>query len=102
VWKQLNHPNVLPFLGVNTKLFSPSFCLISPWMENGNALSFLEKNPDHDRWGMLLEIAQGLNYLHHLNPQVIHGDIKGVSPFTFIFSAPSERIQCYDPGEYHD
>ncbi|KAF8989999.1 hypothetical protein BDZ89DRAFT_923820, partial [Hymenopellis radicata] len=33
VWKQLQHPNVLPFLGVNEDLLAPSFCLISPWME---------------------------------------------------------------------
>jgi serine/threonine protein kinase len=61
-------------------------------MEHGNVLSFLEKNPDHDRLGMLLEIAQGLRYLHNLNPQVIHGDIRGVSFFTFIFNAPFERM----------
>ncbi|KAF5371212.1 hypothetical protein D9758_004115 [Tetrapyrgos nigripes] len=79
VWKQLDHPNVLPFLGVNTVLFSPSFCLVSPWMENGNVLNFIDNNPDHDRLGMLLEIAQGLRYLHNLNPQVIHGDIRGAN-----------------------
>ncbi|KAJ6562311.1 hypothetical protein B0H19DRAFT_878386, partial [Mycena capillaripes] len=32
----LNHPNILPFFGVDDIVFQPSFCLISPWMENGN------------------------------------------------------------------
>lgn len=27
----------------------------------------------------LLDIAEGLNYLHTLLPKIIHGDIKGVS-----------------------
>jgi hypothetical protein len=27
----------------------------------------------------MLDIAEGLNYLHTLEPSIIHGDIKGVS-----------------------
>ncbi len=49
VWKQLNHPNVLAFLGVNMELFAPRFCLVSPWMSNGTLLDYLEKNPEHNR-----------------------------------------------------
>ncbi|KAF8144981.1 hypothetical protein K438DRAFT_1735653 [Mycena galopus ATCC 62051] len=40
---QLRHPNILPFFGVNVEKFSPSFCLISPWMANGNILDFMGK-----------------------------------------------------------
>ena len=49
VWKQLNHPNVLPFLGINMELFTPRFCLVSPWMSNGSLLDYLKKNPEHNR-----------------------------------------------------
>ena len=49
VWRQLRHPNILPFLGVSEELFAPSYCLISPWMINGNIMSYLEAHPDHDR-----------------------------------------------------
>ncbi|KAK0439163.1 hypothetical protein EV421DRAFT_872811 [Armillaria borealis] len=49
VWRQLRHPNVLPFLGVSKELFAPTYCLISPWMVNGNIISYLEVHPDHDR-----------------------------------------------------
>ncbi|KAK0421841.1 hypothetical protein EV421DRAFT_1677732, partial [Armillaria borealis] len=28
VWRQLCHPNILPFLGVSEDLFAPSYCLI--------------------------------------------------------------------------
>ncbi len=49
VWRQLRHPNVLPFLGISKELFTPRYCLISPWMVNGDVMSYLEAHPDHDR-----------------------------------------------------
>ncbi|KAK0222967.1 kinase-like domain-containing protein, partial [Armillaria nabsnona] len=73
--RNLKHPNVLPFLGVSTELFAPSFCLISPWMENGNIMSFLATNPGHDR--LVSEVASGMAYLHSLNPPIVHADIRG-------------------------
>ncbi|KIK68198.1 hypothetical protein GYMLUDRAFT_154178, partial [Collybiopsis luxurians FD-317 M1] len=47
VWRQLQHPNILPLLGVNIDIFHPSFCLISPWMDNGDIITFLKRNPQH-------------------------------------------------------
>ncbi|KAF8904008.1 kinase-like domain-containing protein [Mucidula mucida] len=79
VWRQLRHPNVLPFLGVTLTLCAPSFCLISPWMENGNIISFLQRYPSHDRLKAICEIAQGIRYLHELDPQIVHGDIRGAN-----------------------
>jgi serine/threonine protein kinase len=49
IWKKLDHQNIIPFLGVDTKLRFPSYCLISPWIENGNALLFLKRFPDAER-----------------------------------------------------
>ncbi|KIK50356.1 hypothetical protein GYMLUDRAFT_461935 [Collybiopsis luxurians FD-317 M1] len=77
VWRQLNHPNVLPLLGVNTELFFPSFCLISPWMDQKDIIAFLKKNPAHNLLSVFLEVAAGMRYLHSRNPPVIHGDIRG-------------------------
>ncbi|KAF9011554.1 hypothetical protein BDZ89DRAFT_963934, partial [Hymenopellis radicata] len=85
VWRQLRHRNVLPFLGVSNDLFAPSFCLISPWMENGNIMSFLERHPAHDRLQAICEISQGISYLHILDPRIIHGDIKGVGHFPSLY-----------------
>ena len=48
VWRQLHHPNILPLLGVNIDAFHPSFCLISPWMNNGDIVTFLKQNPQHN------------------------------------------------------
>ncbi|KAK7462961.1 hypothetical protein VKT23_007542 [Stygiomarasmius scandens] len=79
IWRQLDHPNVLPFLGVNTNLFEPGFCLVSPWMSNGDIMSFLKTHPDHNRISCLGQIAEGMNYLHSLQPPIVHGDIKGLN-----------------------
>jgi hypothetical protein len=43
-WRQLSHPNVLPFYGIHF-LEDPleiRFSLVSPWMENGNVVEFLD------------------------------------------------------------
>ncbi|KAF9262807.1 kinase-like protein [Marasmius fiardii PR-910] len=79
IWTQLSHPNVLQLLGVNTALFNTDFCLVSPWMVNGDINAFLEKNPNHDRLRSIQEIAAGLRYLHSRSPKIVHGDIRGAN-----------------------
>jgi serine/threonine protein kinase len=50
VWRQLSHPDVLPFYGVYHWDKNPArVCLISPWTENGNIVQFLRRNPEADR-----------------------------------------------------
>ncbi|KDQ16010.1 hypothetical protein BOTBODRAFT_89006, partial [Botryobasidium botryosum FD-172 SS1] len=76
IWSQLNHPNVLPFLGLCTLGSVPY--LVSPWMENGHVLDYVQKNSDVDRVRLLAQVARGLEYLHNLKPEpVIHGDLRG-------------------------
>ncbi|KAF5358869.1 hypothetical protein D9757_012308 [Collybiopsis confluens] len=79
VWRQLRHPNILPLLGVNIDLFSPSFCLVSPWMENKDVITHLNQNPDHSLYAVLSEVAAGLRYMHSIVPPLVHGDIKGAN-----------------------
>ncbi|KAK0223864.1 kinase-like domain-containing protein, partial [Armillaria fumosa] len=79
IWSTLSHPNILPFFGANADLFAPYTCLASPWMSNGNIISFLEQNPYHDRLKSITEIADGLKYLHNLDPIIIHSDIRGAN-----------------------
>ncbi|KAK0437918.1 kinase-like domain-containing protein [Desarmillaria tabescens] len=79
MWRQLRHPNILPFLGVSKDLFAPSYCMISPWMVNGNIMSYLEAHPDHDRLTLLIQVAEGMKYLHNHDPPIVHADIRGAN-----------------------
>ncbi|KAI6008846.1 kinase-like domain-containing protein [Pisolithus orientalis] len=78
VWSKLMHPNVLPLLGITTKLDS-TISIISKWMSNGNAHDYVQ-DPKVDPRPLLLGIARGLDYLHNRSPcPVYHGDLKGLN-----------------------
>ncbi|KAK7029779.1 kinase-like domain-containing protein, partial [Favolaschia claudopus] len=77
IWKDLNHPYILPLIGIDRDSFPDFLCMVSPWMEHGTVIDFLKKH-GHDMVEKLLyETAQGLEYLHSRN--VIHGDLKGAN-----------------------
>ena len=46
-WKHLQHPNILPLLGVT--LAEQRFAMVSEWMENGNINEFTQENPNVNR-----------------------------------------------------
>ncbi|QRV89033.1 cyclin-dependent kinase [Ceratobasidium sp. AG-Ba] len=48
--------------------------MVSPWMDNGDLLSYIERNPKTDRCKLLVDISKGVTYLHKRG--AIHGDIK--------------------------
>ncbi|KAJ3740233.1 kinase-like domain-containing protein, partial [Lentinula detonsa] len=78
VWHRLNHPNIATFLGTSYHMENrPS--LILPWFKNGSASEYLKlRNPDADRLRLILDVAEGLNYLHTCKPApIVHGDLKG-------------------------
>ncbi|KDQ52347.1 hypothetical protein JAAARDRAFT_138714 [Jaapia argillacea MUCL 33604] len=78
VWRQLDHPNVLRFLGVCYNNIPPVHdfpALLSPLCENGNILDYLRIHQDVERLPLLVQITAGLGYLHE--NLVIHGDLKG-------------------------
>lgn len=80
LWRQLSHPNVLPFYGIYQPDDSlPRLCLTSPWMENGNAVEFLNRHPETQCVHLVSDMALGLEYLHGLQPGVVHGDLKGAN-----------------------
>ncbi|KAJ8081024.1 hypothetical protein PM082_017864 [Marasmius tenuissimus] len=81
IWRQLRHPNVHEFLGITNELFEPSYCIVSPWMANGDVMSYCrERNSSLDvKVAMMQEFCEGLRYLHEHNPPIVHSDIKGVN-----------------------
>ena len=98
IWRQLAHPNILPFYGIfySDELRS-QICLVSAWMEAGNITEYLQTHPGSARMPLVgqviltltyillmsplkaLDVARGLDYLHRAKPKVIHGDLKGES-----------------------
>ncbi|KAI5999123.1 kinase-like domain-containing protein [Pisolithus albus] len=78
VWSKLEHPNVLPLLGITTK-FDRTISIVSKWMSNGNAHDYVQ-NIEVDPRPLILGIARGLDYLHSRTPNpVYHGDLKGLN-----------------------
>ncbi|KDQ10452.1 hypothetical protein BOTBODRAFT_36149 [Botryobasidium botryosum FD-172 SS1] len=77
-WSQLHHPNILPFIGKCT-LGDTSY-IVSPWMSNGDAPGYINRRPGTDRLRLLMQVADGLNYLHNgLERPVIHGDLRAAN-----------------------
>lgn len=59
IWRQLSHPNLLPFLGLY--YVENRLCLVSPWMSNGHVLQFLENAPpDTDRLSLVSTLSSFL------------------------------------------
>ncbi|KAJ7057695.1 kinase-like domain-containing protein [Mycena amicta] len=79
IWRQLSHPNLLPFLGAYYLEGSRSrLCLVSPWMEKGNIVRYLKNNPvGVNRLSLVLDVALGLEHLHRL--KLVHGDLKAIN-----------------------
>jgi len=53
--------------------------MISPWIDNGDIMGFVKRNPESDCLQLLIQVAEGLEYLHTRNPPVIHGDLKAAN-----------------------
>ncbi|KZP02198.1 kinase-like protein, partial [Athelia psychrophila] len=72
IWRQLSHPNVLPFYGVFVN--SWKLGLVSPWMKNGDMSHFLAQIGEIDCVPLAIDVAKGLEYLHSQN--ILHADLK--------------------------
>lgn len=75
IWKDLNHRNILPLIGV--VVLTDGFpSLVSPFMENGTAEIYFRRNRNVPRKAVfLLELAEAILYLHSQEPPLIHGII---------------------------
>ncbi|KAG8940203.1 hypothetical protein FRC04_005490 [Tulasnella sp. 424] len=93
VWHSLgDHPRVVELLGY--ALVDGNPCLISPWSRNGNVYQYLKKNPDADRRALILDVSEGLLYLHTRDPPIVHADIKGYN----VLVSDSGRAMLCDFG----
>ncbi|KAJ6469290.1 kinase-like domain-containing protein [Mycena sanguinolenta] len=73
IWRQLSHPNVLPFFGLSH--FDKRLSLVSPWMENGTMVEYLRTRSLNigSSFSLILDVAMGLECLHKSN--VVHGNL---------------------------
>ncbi|KAG8957733.1 hypothetical protein FRC03_009854 [Tulasnella sp. 419] len=78
IWAQLRDNCFVPLLGYS--FYGTMPCLISPWYEFGNVLQYMQQRPDASKPDLILDVIEGLYYLHHLNwPPITHGDIKAAN-----------------------
>ncbi|KDQ49155.1 hypothetical protein JAAARDRAFT_681065 [Jaapia argillacea MUCL 33604] len=77
IWKGLDHPYVLQFLGVASDVTSGSICLVSPWMVHGDMMTYLASRGSLGVSvnELLFQVASGLLFLH--SKDIIHGDLRG-------------------------
>ncbi|KAF8351806.1 hypothetical protein F5887DRAFT_912476 [Amanita rubescens] len=80
VWAKLHKQDqgkhIIPFHGFYS-LDGLPLALVSPWMNNGNALAYV-KNRDRDiNYGkLILGIAEGIKILHSMKPPIVHGNLR--------------------------
>ncbi|KAG8996049.1 hypothetical protein FRB90_012838 [Tulasnella sp. 427] len=77
IWSTAHHPNILPFIG--HQIDPDAAMLVSPWCQNGNLTQYIRRNSHltrSDKVKLLADSARGLEYLHSMEPPIIHGDIK--------------------------
>ncbi|KAJ7468569.1 kinase-like domain-containing protein [Mycena latifolia] len=111
IWQPLVHPHILPLFGVYREPLSSSLFMVSPWMEEGTVLCYLQANGRADVNKLLFEIAQGLQYLH--SQRIVHGDLCGrnilvtrdgsacLTDFGFSRYSGSSRHSSREGASYH-
>ncbi|XP_068469215.1 probable serine/threonine-protein kinase SIS8 isoform X3 [Phaseolus vulgaris] len=78
IMKRLRHPNVLLFMGA---VYSPErLAIVTELLPRGSLFKNLHRNNQtldiRRRLRMALDVAKGMNYLHHRNPPIVHRDLK--------------------------
>ncbi|KAG9005099.1 hypothetical protein FRB93_009969 [Tulasnella sp. JGI-2019a] len=69
----LRHKNIVPMLGYTTAFGDYRIAFVIPWYANGTLDLYIRKNTQADKHQLLLDISQGLAYLHSLDPPFVHG-----------------------------
>jgi hypothetical protein len=81
----VEHPHLLRILGMSVDVKGRDM-MITEWAEHGSLSSYMQKEraagrpvPLEQRVVWAIQCATALEYLHSLNPQVLHCDIKGAN-----------------------
>ncbi|EIN03577.1 kinase-like protein, partial [Punctularia strigosozonata HHB-11173 SS5] len=78
LWSLLEHPNILPLIGITETETYMGISMVAPWCRNGNLSDYSKKqrNAYINRLQQLADIGSALTYLHNHVPTIIHGDLK--------------------------
>ncbi|XVF39660.1 hypothetical protein PTKIN_Ptkin01aG0051200 [Pterospermum kingtungense] len=80
IMKRVRHPNVVLFMGSVTK--RPHLSIVTEYLPRGSLYRLIHKPAAGEtldqrrRLRMALDVAKGVNYLHCLNPPIVHWDLK--------------------------
>lgn len=80
IMKRVRHPNVVLFMGAVTK--RPHLSIVTEYLPRGSLFRLLHRPAAGEvldprrRLRMALDVAKGINYLHCLNPPIVHWDLK--------------------------
>ncbi|WOH07016.1 hypothetical protein DCAR_0626445 [Daucus carota subsp. sativus] len=80
IMKRVRHPNVVLFMGAVTK--RPHLSIVTEYLPRGSLYRIIHRPSAGEtldprrRLRMALDVAKGINYLHCLNPPIVHWDLK--------------------------
>ncbi|XP_057978350.1 uncharacterized protein LOC131164855 [Malania oleifera] len=78
IMRRLRHPNVLLFMGAVCS--QERLAIVTEFLPRGSLFRILHKSNQvldiRRRLRMALDVARGMNYLHHRNPPIVHRDLK--------------------------
>lgn len=80
IMKRIRHPNVVLFMGAVTK--RPYLSIVTEYLPRGSLYRLIHRPASGEmldqrrRLRMALDVAKGINYLHCLNPPIVHWDLK--------------------------
>lgn len=80
IMKRVRHPNVVLFMGAVTK--RPHLSIVAEYLPRGSLYRLIHRPSAGEtldprrRLRMALDVAKGINYLHCLNPPIVHWDLK--------------------------
>merc|ERR1712137_429131 len=98
VMSLLQHPHILPVYAWGTSMYENARHIfsVSPYASKGSLFNILRNKPElldeKARFEVILQVAQGLSYLHSL--QIIHRDLKSLN----VLLCEDDRVYVTDIG----
>lgn len=98
--KSLNHPHILPALDSGYREYQGRIVpyLVSPYMPDGSLWHLIKREPPCTHWSLpqtsdvIMQAAQGLQYMHNLTPPKVHQDVKPQNFLVGLKGNPPHRV----------